>query len=69
MGYRIRIEQMDEAGIPAGSLQLIETESEAEAITIAVRAIESTGADGGGVATVSDGAGRMLLTYTGRAAP
>jgi hypothetical protein len=68
MGYRIRIERMDEAGIPAGPLQVIETDSEAEAITIAVCAIASTGTEGG-VATVSDGAGRMLLTYAGRAAP
>lgn len=66
MRYRIAVEQMDETGIPAGPLRVFEAEDETDAISIAVGEVDARGGDQPGVATISDGAGHMLLIYTGR---
>lgn len=66
MRYRVAIERMDEAGIPAGPLQVFEAEDETAAIGIAVGEVDSADFGRPGVATISDASGHMLLIYTGR---
>lgn len=66
MGYRIRVERMNEAGIPAGPSRVYEAVDEAGAITIATRKITTSRVDRPGIATVLDPTGRILFIYTGR---
>jgi hypothetical protein len=66
MGYRIRVERMDEAGIPAGPPRVYEAVDEAGAITIATRKVAMGRVERPGIATVSDPSGRVLFVYTGR---
>lgn len=66
MAYRIKVERVNDAGIPTGPTRVYEAADEARAVTIAVSKVASGRVERPGVATVSDPSGRLLFTYSGR---
>ena len=68
MAYSVRIDRLGKAGAPSGRPRIYEARDEADAVTIAAYEVDSSKPDRPRIATVIDTAGRLLFTYSGRAA-
>lgn len=67
MAYTVRIDRIGKAGVPSGAPRYYAARDPADAATIAAYEVESGKADRPRIATVTDAAGRLLFTYSGRA--
>ena len=68
MAFRVRIRRINRAGTPIGWVRVYDAGSEADALTVAAYEIDARRWGEAHVAMVTDAAGRLLFTYTGRAA-
>lgn len=66
MTYSVRINRIGRAGVPAGTPRIYEARDEADAVTIAAYEVDGSNPDRPRIATVTDAAGRLLFTYSGR---
>ena len=67
MAYCVRIDRIGKVGVPRSAPRVYEAKDEADAVTIAFYEVDGSKPDHPRVATVTDDAGRMLFTYSGRA--
>jgi hypothetical protein len=67
MAYSIRVDRIGAFGVPDGASRTFEAQDEMSALAIAAREVDGGKPGVTRAATVSDPAGRLLFTYSGRA--
>lgn len=66
MAYRVRIDRIGKTGMPRSAPRIYNARDEADAFTIATYEVDGSKPGRPRVATVTDGSGHRVFTYSGR---